>query len=171
MITVRVNDAGMRDLLARARAVKANPSPILRAMGNTLKSITEGTFNSAGAKFRPIPWVSKRDGTPSNLQASTTLAKSFFITVDKTKAVVGTPIKYAAIHQFGAVIRPKNPGGALRFFSGGRWWIVKRVTIPARPFFPIDGSEGVTTFTPAALTLMLRAGERALARQMGASTT
>ena len=160
MITIRIRDQGVAALLARARRVGANSEPILRAMGTTLKSITEGTFNSVGAAYRPSPWAPKRDGTPSILQKSTTLAKSFFLTVTSRSATVGNPMRYAAIHQFGGEIRPKN-AAALRFQSGGRWWTVQKVTMPARPFFPItSGGE----FTSAAVGLIVRAGERALAR-------
>jgi phage gpG-like protein len=166
MITVRVVDRGASDLFARARALGARPEPILRAMGTTLKSVTEGTFNSVGASYRPIPWPAKRDGTPSNLQQSTTLAKSFFLAVAGKSAEVGNPTRYAAIHQFGGTIRPKN-GKALRFQSGDRWHTVAEVKIPARPFFPIVGSGGSAQFTPRAGALIVRAGERALARALG----
>ena len=36
---------------------------VLRAMGTTFKSLTEGTFNSAGAQYRPQPWPAKKDGS------------------------------------------------------------------------------------------------------------
>lgn len=167
MIHVWVHDRGVRQLLNRARSLGANPEPIVRAMGNTLKSITEGNFNSVGAKYRPSPWPAKSDGTPSILQKSTTLAKSFFLQVDGRRAVVGSPMKYAAIHQFGGEIRPVNRD-FLRFFIGDRVVFAKKVTIPARPFFPIDDNRVDSQFTPAAARLIVRAGERALARALGA---
>ncbi len=163
MIQITVKDQGVQALLQKANAVAKRPEPIIRAMATTLKSITEGTFNSAGATYRPIPWPSKRDGTPSNLQKSTTLAKSFFLKMQANSAIVGNPTIYAAIHQFGGTIRPRN-AKALRFESGGRWWTVQKVTIPARPFFPISPSGQLTT---SAAARMVAAGERALARVLG----
>lgn len=163
MITVRITDHGAQAVLDRARRLASNPEPVLRAMGTTLKSITEGTFNSAGAALRPIPWPAKRDGSPSNLQQSTTLAKAFYLRLSGTTAAVGNPTVYAAIHQFGGEIRPKD-AKALRFQSGGRWWVVQKVTMPARPFFPIQGTGATASFTPAASRLITRAGERALER-------
>ncbi len=56
---------------------------------------------------------------------------------------IGTNVKYAATHQFGAVIKPKNakvlrfrlPGGVGRRKGGrGRWVSAKKVVLPPRPF-------------------------------------
>lgn len=160
MIHVAIKDQGVQAFLQRALRVASHPEPVLRSMGTTLKSITEGTFNTAGAAYRPGPWPPKRDGTTSNLQKSTTLAKSFFLEVGTRTATVGNPTRYAAIHQFGGTIRPKN-GKALRFQSGGRWWTVSKVTIPARPFFPIAPDGGLTS---AAAQRVLSAGQRTLDR-------
>jgi phage gpG-like protein len=141
-----------------------NPQPLLRAMGTTFKSITEGNFNSAGASFRPAPWKPKRDGLPSILQSrNPTLSKSFHMTLAADSVTISNPMIYAAIHQLGGEIRPKN-AKALKFFSGGRWWTVKKVTMPARPYMPIlpDGR-----LTSAAATLIERACRRAFERQAG----
>lgn len=135
-ITVKIEKDDITPALHRAIAGARNKRPILLAMGQTFKSITEGTFNSVGASYRPTPWKPKRDGTPSILQKSTMMAKSFHLEVSGDSATVSNSTIYAAIHQLGGVIRPKNKK-ALRFFSGGKWWMVKQVTMPARPFFPV----------------------------------
>jgi phage gpG-like protein len=143
-------------LIARAR----RPRPVLLAMGNTFKSITVGNFNSAGAKYRPLPWPAKRDGSRCILQKSTTMCKAFHLEVTNVGATLSNPMIYAAIHQFGGDIYPKTKK-VLRFRAGGKWWSKKHVRIPARPFFPVlDGK-----MTPAAEELIARAGERALAGQ------
>jgi phage virion morphogenesis protein len=104
-----------------SRTIKGVKPParqrVLRAMGTTFKSITEGTFNSAGAGYRPSPWPAKKDGSPSILQKSTTMAKSFQLVVTDDAAVVSNPMIYAATHQFG---REQGSG-----------------EIPARPFYPV----------------------------------
>lgn len=159
MITVRIQSTNLDQALRALATLGTDASPVLRAMGTTLKSITEGNFNSVGARYRPAPWKAKRDGKASNLQASTTLAKSFTLDVTPQTATLGNPTIYAAIHQFGGVIRPKNKQ-ALAFTSGGKKWVVQKVTIPARPFVPIrDGA-----LTPAAEDLMVRAATRAIQR-------
>jgi phage gpG-like protein len=141
-----------------------NPTAVLRSMGTTFKSITEGNFNSAGASYRPKPWPAKRDGTPSNLQQSTTLAKSFALEVTSTYAKVSNPMIYAAIHQFGGVIKPKSGKFLVFTTADGHTVFVRSVKIPARPFFPVlDGK-----LTPAAEELIARAGQRTLARESGA---
>ncbi|MCB0072832.1 MAG: HK97 gp10 family phage protein [Caldilineaceae bacterium] len=53
---------------------------------------------------------------------------------DKTVVVGVFNLVYAAIHEFGGVIRAKG-GGYLRFRTkDGQWHTVKEVTIPARPY-------------------------------------
>jgi HK97 gp10 family phage protein len=50
-------------------------------------------------------------------------------------AIVGTDTPYAAIHEFGGLIAPKDPSGWLRFQTGdGAWHSVKAVHMPARPY-------------------------------------
>lgn len=58
--------------------------------------------------------------------------------------IVGTNVKYAAIHEFGGIIRPKNEDGVLVFTQAGRnektgrfqkqTVFAKSVKIPARPY-------------------------------------
>ncbi len=55
---------------------------------------------------------------------------------------VGTNVRYAAIHQYGGTIKPRRKKW-LRFKSGGRWAMKKKVKIPARPFIGI-GEDDVT---------------------------
>ena len=54
--------------------------------------------------------------------------------------VVGTNVKYAAIHQFGGVITPKK-AKVLLFSVGGKKVGAKKVTIPARPFIGISEAD------------------------------
>lgn len=168
----------VRPVLEKLRKSTADPTPVLRAMGTTFKSITEGAFNSVGARFRPRPWANlltvRRDtkgkltferSLPSILTRSGALAHSFHLTVSAREARVATPMIYAAIHQFGRTIEAK--GRALRFKLRflDDFFYAKSVTIPARPFFPVN--ESGTELTPEADRLISRAGERALLRQAG----
>lgn len=140
-----------------------NPEPVMRAMGTTFKSITEGNFNSVGAAMRPSPWASKADGSPSNLQRSTTLSKSFRLDVSPTVARLSNPARYAAIHQFGGEITAKRARMLSWIGPDGQRVFVRRVTIPARPFFPVDATG--SRLTRRAEELILRAGERMVQRQ------
>jgi len=48
--------------------------------------------------------------------------------------IVGTNVKYAAVHEFGGVIRPKSADGWLMFEGGDGFVRVKDVNMPSRPF-------------------------------------
>lgn len=51
------------------------------------------------------------------------------------EGVIGSNVIYARIHELGGVIRPKTPGGKLRFQTKeGAWVTTDSVTIPARPY-------------------------------------
>lgn len=48
---------------------------------------------------------------------------------------VASDSRYGRIHEYGGVIKPKDPAGWLRFQTAdGSWHTVKKVTIPARPY-------------------------------------
>lgn len=129
--------------LAKLAAAARRPEPVLRAMGTTFMSITLGNFNDAGAEYRPKPWAAKKDGTPSKLQKSGTLSRSFHLTANNDSATVSNPTIYAATHQFG---RTEGRGAP----------------IPARPFFPVENGK----LTPAAEEKIGAAGQRAILRQL-----
>ena len=151
--------------ISRLIATARNPLPVLRAMGTTFKSITEGAFSSFGASYRPRPWPAKRDGSPSILQKSTTMAKSFHLAVTSSTATLSNPTPYAAIHQFGGIIRPVTAKRLSWVAPNGQRIFAMKVTIPARPFYPVEAGR----LTPAAEAKIIRAGERAIAREAGGS--
>lgn len=163
MITVRVDTSGLQPLFKRVASLRRDQTPLLRSMGTTLLSITKGNFSKQGASFRPHPWPAKRDGSDSRLKLQGTLYQSIRLDVTKQAATVSAAPVYAAIHQFGGVIKPKSKP-LLRFRAGGRWFSAKQVTIPARPFFPIDRSGSLTR---DAELLVFKAGQRALNRMLG----
>jgi phage gpG-like protein len=110
--------------------------PILEAVGLEVVSIAQRTFSDAS--LRVSPWAAKRDGSPATLIKSGVLRQSIRITqIGGTTVTVGSDRIYAAIHQVGGTILPKS-GKSLVFKSGGVTFFAKKVTIPPRPFFPID---------------------------------
>jgi len=155
-------------LSALARAAR-NPEPVLRAMGTTFKSITEGAFNSVGAAYRPLPWKAKRDGSPSILQSRhPTMSKAFHMTVGPKSVTVSNPMPYAGIHQFGGKTKAHRivPKFKKALSFGGRVYGAVNhpgSTIPARPFFPVDASGQMT---PKAEQLVQQAGEREIRKQL-----
>jgi phage virion morphogenesis protein len=56
-------------------------------------------------------------------------------------AEVGSNMIYAAVHQFGALIMPKEPGGYLVFRAGDGFVKVKSVVIEARPYLGLNSED------------------------------
>lgn len=106
--------------------------PLMRAIAGTMESAVLQNFESGG---RP-PWqgLKYRQGTP--LVDTENLMASIDSTHDNDNAMVGTNVVYAAIHQFGGVIKPKE-GKYLTFKIGDKWVKTKEVNIPARPFLKL----------------------------------
>jgi phage gpG-like protein len=150
------------DLRPKFRALEKigrDTTPVVRAMGNTLLSITQRNFSSLGTDERPTPWPPKYGGKPATLKQSGLLWHSFHLTVTPRTATVANPTKYAAIHQFGGIIRAK---GKALVFNGlnGKKVFRKQVKIPARPFYPIINGQ----LTPSAAKKIADAGERVITR-------
>ena len=123
------------DLKRKLAAVSGSAlARVWHSAGTQLLSITRSAFRGAGN--RQQAWPNKRDGSPSRLIGKGTLLASVrIVSADATGVTLGSDRPYARIHQLGGTITAKG-GGALRFFSGGKWWTVKSVKIPARPFLP-----------------------------------
>lgn len=149
------------DLSARLRRVK-DRTRIHRAMGMAVVSIAKRAFNSPS--LRPSAWAKKKDGTPSTLRDTGTLAKSPRIAFATHGGVtVGSDRYYAAIHQLGGstpphVIRPVK-GKALNIPGIG---LRKKVNhpgskIPARPYFPFDATGKPTRPALEAIARVVRA--------------
>ena len=96
----------------------------------SLKAIDEGF----GQALLDVEGVSKRDITrhlhvrTGHLRRSIYSEKTGF-----TKGFIGSDLKYAAIHQYGGVIKPVK-AKALHFKVSGQWVTVKKITMPARPY-------------------------------------
>jgi phage gpG-like protein len=129
--------------------------PILEAVGLEVVSITQLAFRDES--LRASPWPAKRSGEPSNLIKSGTLRRSIRITnIGGTSVSVGSDRVYAAIHQMGGTIEGKP---YLRFkVPGGGWVTVSRVTMPARPFFPITKGGSLTSTAQRKVGAVLEKG-------------
>ena len=146
------------------------PEKVFRAMGTTFMSIIMGNFNDVGSDYRPVAWPAKRDGTPSKLQKSGTLARSFHLDVSDSSAKVSNPMIYAATHQFGSAghVAGKVTGRVKTKYANknfaGSWSEIHEGGhgTPPRPFFPVVNGQ----LTPKAEEKIARAGERAIARQV-----
>ncbi|HXT10834.1 MAG TPA: phage virion morphogenesis protein [Candidatus Angelobacter sp.] len=159
-VSIRITRDDIRPAFARAKKLGRDTTPIMRAMGDTFKSITEGNFSAAGASYRPIPWVNKKDGTPRTLKKSGLLWHSFHLTVTKDTATLANPTPYAAVQQFGSgdVDRRRQAEAAKR--SAAK---VHKMNIPASPFYPVKDGK----LTPAAEEKIGAAGMRTAEKIIG----
>lgn len=83
------------------------------------------------------PWAALKMRVGQPLLDTGRLRNSLTYAVQGDTVEVGTNVKYAAVHQFGAVIRAKNVP-YLVFKTPTGYAKVKQVTIPARPYLPTE---------------------------------
>jgi phage virion morphogenesis protein len=129
--------------LGRLASGMRAPVQLMRIIGAVLESSTRVRFRSnlspEGRPWKPSIRAATRGGV--TLTDKGHLRDSITHDADETRAVVGTNLIYAAIHQVGGVIRPKA-GGYLTFkIPGVGWRKVRQVTIPARPYLGVSESD------------------------------
>ena len=135
---------GLEAIQSHLRDIQAktdNMKPHLYEVGNILKNSIEESFETQKSPFG-VPWTPSyraRTEGGKTLIKSGMLSSNWNISADAKSVTVGTNIPYAAIHNFGGVIRPKN-GKVLKFKGVGGWVSKKEVVMPARQFLPIDSS-------------------------------
>lgn len=111
-----------------------------------------------GAAWLPIN-PAFRTGQP--LRDTGRLQRSINAQVQGDAVLVGTNVRYAATHQFGATIKPKKAARLAIPLANKGLVMSKGVTIPARPFMPIQG--GQVVLPPA----WAKSALRSLAKSMG----
>ncbi len=114
---------------------------LMRAIGVGLQHTTRDRFD-AGTDPQGRPWkalnpayaqqrkpmpILQQMGDSGGLKGSITFAAA------RNQVEVGSNKVYAAIHQFGGVIRPKT-ARSLAFHLGGHLVLARSVTVPARPY-------------------------------------
>lgn len=130
-------------------------SKVLKNLENTNfkdinKNIGESLRNSTLDRFKKQEepsgkkWVKRKFGNSKKriLNNTGTLRKSIKVKADKKMVHVGTNLKYAGTHQFGAKNRriKAKKGKYLKFKVGNRWVSKKevKINVPARPFLGIS---------------------------------
>jgi phage virion morphogenesis protein len=125
----------------RAGERSEDTQPLMETIGALVLSQTQERFlEEAGPDGEKWP-VSLRVkfGGGNTLRDSQRLFQSLTYQADADSAEIGTNLIYAAVHQFGAVIRAKN-AKALRFHIPGVDGLMSRksVRIPDRPFLGLN---------------------------------
>lgn len=119
--------------------------PILNIIAQDMVKEAQLNFrNSQGPnaeKWKPLSTLTismRRKGSSKPLVDTGTLRRSIRGIATGTQAIVGTNLKYAAIHQFGGTIRPKK-AKSLKFGNHFR----SQVVIPARPYLGINSKMNI----------------------------
>lgn len=139
----------VQNVFERLQRLGVDLHPFMRTLGRKLRTRVQLAFRSGrdpyGTPWRPLKF---RPGQP--LRDRGQLAKMDF-TADSNSVTIGTNVKTAVVHQFGAVVEAGKPphvgldgkmtkgSPVLVFPVGGRLVYARRVVIPARPFLPADG--------------------------------
>ncbi len=143
---VDVEDTGVAAKIRAMVAAAQSLEPLHQRIGAALVSRVQLGFKTGtspyGATWAPLKL---RQGQP--LRDTRRLLSSIVPAADPAGVTVGTNVDYAAVHQFGATIKPKKPGGRLVFAGPGGMIFAKGVKIPARPFLPLDAN-GATNLPP-----------------------
>lgn len=132
--------ATVRDLAARARDRRG----LWEAIGMSLVTSTQMRFERGvapdGSAWPASVRVQLGQGEGKTLIDSGRLLDSITFEADDRGVDVGTNVIYAAVHQFGATIRPVN-AAKLHFKLGGEDFFLDEVTIPARPYLGLDDDD------------------------------
>lgn len=148
-----------------------NPQGLLGSIATGLLRNTMDRFDAEvspnGSAWAPLnAWYLTFKRGPGILRGAAMnggLQDSLTSEVQGSSVVIGSNKPYAAVHQFGATIRPKNPSGMLviRSGEGGKGPVMgkaRSVTIPARPYLGLSARDEETILDAAEthLDLILR---------------
>jgi phage virion morphogenesis protein len=148
-IEATLDDGMIRAAFQRVEKLTGDFRPLLKRVGVGLVKTTQERFvtatdpagaawkglNPAYAAFKRGPGILREKAMRGGLMGSVT-----FQVQGPRQVAIGSNKIYAAIHQFGGVIRPVH-GRSLVFKLGKRVVHARRVTIPARPYLGIGEAD------------------------------
>jgi len=109
--------------------------PLMESVGTSLGYTTTRRLER-GVAPDDVEWPAKWDGTPSYLSDTGQLKSSIGFRVAGNTLHIGSPIKYARIHQKGGTIRPVTAPALAFEGADGRMVFAKKVKIPRRQWLP-----------------------------------
>lgn len=139
-------------------AAAKNPAPVYATIGRVLVNRIRLCFKLGISPWNQ-PWAALKFRKGQPLRDTGLLQRSISSKVDATGVTVGTnQMPRAAVHQFGATIVPKKPGGRLVFPGpGGKLIFAKKSVIPARPFLPLRRGGATVELPPSWGALVIKA--------------
>lgn len=139
-IEVRIDDARLMGTLRRMMVAASQPQTAMRAIAALGESSTRMRFRTQTGPDGTA-WKKGRKTSGRTLTKDGHLSGSISSRATSSEAAWGVNRVYAAIHQFGGVIRPRTKK-SLRFrVAGGGFVTAKQVTMPARPFLGISDDD------------------------------
>jgi phage virion morphogenesis protein len=132
-------DAALGDAIRRA----TDMTPLMRRIGTVLEtSVSERFEQSKGPDGAAWPVsIRAREEGGRTLIDSTRLRDSIVTEAEPRAVEVGSNLEYAATHQFGATIKPREANALAFRLPGGQFVTVGQVEIPARPFLGFDARD------------------------------
>lgn len=142
-LRVQIDDTEIRGALLRLLALGNNPAPAMQDIASVGESATRLRFRTQigpdGKRWKPSLRAQIQGGR--TLTKDGHLSGSVSASHGRDYAEWGVNRIYAAIHQFGGVIRAKS-AGALKFkLPGGGFAVVKAVRMPARPYLGVNDTD------------------------------
>lgn len=129
MIEVTLDDREVRQMFSRLQKRLGDLTPVMEDLGELIVERTKQRFarstDPAGRPWAPNKpaTLARKKGTKPLIGETKSLMGTLYYRADRASVTVGSPMEYAAIHQFGG--------------QAGR---SKKATIPPRPFLPVTES-------------------------------
>jgi phage gpG-like protein len=167
-IQVKVDSRRAIEKIKAMQDAAADMQPVFATVGRVIKARIQLCFK-LGIDPWGSPWAALKIRKGQPLRDTGLLQRSITYKTDQTGVTIGTnQTPRAAVHQFGAVIKPKNAKQLVFPGPGGRLIFAKKVTIPARPFMPLTKGSNVVALPPqwsAAVTNALKQYFRGAAKK------
>jgi phage gpG-like protein len=139
-IGVRIEVVGLDATLGRLDALgRIEFHELLDGLARMGQQQTQRRIESEKTTPDGRAWPLTRDGRPALFVSGTHLYRSIDHAAGASEARWGTGWIGAAVHQFGAVITPKN-ARSLHFTLGGQSVFAKKAVIPARPYLGVSAA-------------------------------
>jgi phage gpG-like protein len=164
-LTFKVNDKGAAAKLNALAKLTGNLQPAFAVIGARIATRIRLCFK-LGIDPWSNPWKALKFRKGQPLRDTGRLQRSITSNPDATGVTIGTNVRYARTHQFGATIVPVKAKRLVFPGPNGRLIFAKKVTIPARPFMPIQPGQEVAVLPPAWSVEVVRGLKAYFAKQL-----
>ncbi len=136
-VRIEITAQGLDHVMRRiARLGAVNRATLLDQIGGLVETQTKKRIAHEKTSPDGKPWQPNIEGNSILLREGYLLGSIHHV-ADANEARIGSGLVYAAIHQFGGTIVPKN-AKKLVFTLKGETVVADHVTIPARPYLGIS---------------------------------